>query len=350
MNIANISIKKPVFITVIMMALAIAGMLCYNTLVVNDMPESDSPTVSVSVAESGASPQDIETNITSEIEDAVGKISGVSHISSTATEGSSRTMIQFDLSKDSEVAAQEVRDKVSSIKGLPDDADPPIISKFDTSATSILSIAVYGVDDNKQLSDVVDTIEKKLYTVSGIGSVNISGEDTREIHIKLDNNKLLKYGLATNDVSNAIKKDNVDQSGGKITDADNEISIKIDSKIKKVDDFKNILVATKNGAEIRVKDIAEVEDGIQTRTSLAFYQGKPAIGMDIVKQSGSNTVQLADDAKNALAKLKTSLPKNIHVDIVSDDSVSIQSTVDSVLETMRDGCILAVIIVFLFLN
>ena len=151
-------------------------------------------------------------------------------------------------------------------------------------------------------------------------------------------------------LSNAIKKDNVDQSGGKITDTDNEISIKIDSKIKKVDDFKNILVATKNGAEIRVKDIAEVEDGIQARTSLAFYQGKPAIGMDIVKQSGSNTVQLADDAKNALAKLKASLPKNIHVDIVSDDSVSIQSTVDSVLGTMRDGCILAVIIVFLFLN
>ncbi|MFT8343278.1 MAG: efflux RND transporter permease subunit [Clostridium beijerinckii] len=350
MNIANISIKRPVFITVIMLVFAIVGMVCYERLVVNDMPEAENASVSVSITETGGSPTDIETNVTKPVEDAVGKISGVSHITSTVTEGSSRTNIQFDLDKDPEVAAQEVRDKVSSIRGLPNDIDTPIISKFDSSATSILSVAVYGLDDNQQLSDVVDTIEKKLYTVSGIGSVNISGEDTREIHIKLDNNKLLKYGLATTDVSNAIKKDNVDQSTGKITDKDNEISVKISSKIKKVDDFKNILIANKNGTEIRVKDIEEVEDGVADRSSYAYYDGKPAIGIDIVKQSGSNTVQLADDVKKTLTKLKSSLPKGVHVDIVSDDSVSIQSTIDSVLETMRDGCILAVVIVFLFLN
>src|SRR5471030_497594 len=156
MKIANISIKKPVFITVIMMALSILGMVCYKQLVVNDMPVSDSASVSVSVSETGGSPDDIETNITKDVEDAVGKISGVSHISSTVTAGSSRTNIQFDQSKDPEVAAQEVRDKVSSIKGLPDDIDTPVISKFDMSASSILSIAVYGVDDKQQLSDIVD--------------------------------------------------------------------------------------------------------------------------------------------------------------------------------------------------
>ncbi len=309
MNIANVSIKRPVFITVIMLVFAIVGMVCYERLVVNDMPEAENASVSVSITETGGSPTDIETNVTKPVEDAVGKISRVSHITSTVTEGSSRTNIQFDLDKDPEVAAQEVRDKVSSIRGLPSDIDTPIISKFDSSATSILSVAVYGLDDNQQLSDVVDNIEKKLYTVSGIGSVNISGEDTREIHIKLDNNKLLKYGLATTDVSNAIKKDNVDQSTGKITDKDNEISVKISSKIKKVDDFKNILIANKNGTEIRVKDIAEVEDGVADRSSYAYYDGKPAIGIDIVKQSGSNTVQLADDVKKTLTKLKSSLPK-----------------------------------------
>jgi len=350
MKIANISIKRPVFITVVMMALAIVGMVCYERLVVNDMPESTSASVSVSVTETGGAPEDIETNITKEVEDAVGKISGVSHITSTVTEGRSRTNISFDINKNPEVAAQEVRDKVSSIRGLPSDIDTPIISKFDSSASSILSIAVYADDNNQDLSDVIDTIEKKMYTVDGIGSVDISGEDTREVHIKLDNNKLLKYGITIADVSNAIKKDNVDASTGKVADKNNEITIKIDSKIKKVDDFKNILIATKNSAEIRVSDIAQVEDGIADRSSYAYYQGKPAIGIDIVKQSGSNTVQLAGDVKKALDKIKTSLPKNIHVNIVSDDSVSIQSTVDSVLETMRDGCILAVIIVFLFLN
>ncbi len=350
MKVANVSIKRPVFITVIMLVMAIVGMTCYERLVVNDMPEAENATVSVSITETGASPEDMETNITKSVEDAVGEISGVSHITSNITEGSSRTMIQFDLDKDPEVAAQEVRDKVSSLRGLPSDIDTPIISKFDSSASSILSVAVYGLDDNEQLSDVVDTIEKKLYTVSGIGAVNVSGEDTREIHIKLDNNKLLQYGLTTTDVSNAIKKDNVDESTGKITDKDNEISLKISSKITKVDDFKNILIANRNGTEIRVKDIAEVEDGVADRNSYAYYDGKPAIGIDIVKQSGSNTVQLADDVKKTLNKLKSTLPKGVHVDVVSDDSISIQSTIDSVLETMRDGCILAVIIVFLFLN
>ncbi|EHI98171.1 acriflavin resistance protein [Clostridium sp. DL-VIII] len=350
MKVANVSIKRPVFITVIMLVMAIVGMTCYERLVVNDMPEAENATVSVSITETGASPEDMETNITKSVEDAVGEISGVSHITSNITEGSSRTMIQFDLDKDPEVAAQEVRDKVSSLRGLPSDIDTPIISKFDSSASSILSVAVYGLDDNKQLSDVVDTIEKKLYTVSGIGAVNISGEDTREIHIKLDNNKLLQYGLTTTDVTNAIKKDNVDQSTGKISDKDNEISLKISSKITKVDDFKNILIANRNGTEIRVKDIADVEDGVADRSSYAYYDGKPAIGIDIVKQSGSNTVQLADDVKKTLNKLKSTLPKGVHVDVVSDDSISIQSTIDSVLETMRDGCILAVIIVFLFLN
>ena len=350
MKIANISIKRPVSITVLMMALAIVGMVCYERLVVNDMPVSESASVSVSVSETGASPEDMETNITKDIEDAVGKISGVSHITSTVTQGRSRTNISFDISKDPEVAAQEVRDKVSSIRGLPTDISTPVISKFDSSATSILSIAVYQDGDNEQLADVVDTIEKKLYTVDGIGSVDISGEDTREVHIKLDNDKLLKYGLTTTEVASAIKKDNVDASAGKIADKDNEITIKINSKITKIDNFKNILIATKDGTEIRVKDIAEVEDGIVARSSYADYQGKTAIGIDIVKQSGSNTVQLADDVKKTLDKLRTSLPKDVHVDIVSDDSLSIQSTIDSVLETMRDGCILAVIIVFLFLN
>lgn len=350
MNIANISIKRPVFISVVMIAMAIVGMVCYQKLVVNDMPDSEQATVSVSVSESGASPEDLETNVTRLVEDAAGQISGVAHISSTITEGRSRTTIQFNLGVDPEVAAQNVRDKISSIRGLPSDIDAPVISKFDTSAASILSIAVYGVDDNKQLSDVVDNFEKKLYTVPDIGAINVSGEDTREIHIKLDNSKLLKYGLTTTAVTNAIKKDNVDQSGGQISDKDHQINIKISSKIKKVDDFKNILIANKNGTEIRVKDIADVEDGIQQETSHAYYQGKPAIGIDIVKQSGSNTVELANNVKKELEKFKKTLPKNINFEIVSDDSISIQSTVDSVLETIRDGCILAVIIVFLFLN
>jgi len=352
MNIANISIKRPVFITVIMIALTILGYVNYEKLVLNDMPNADIPYVSVMVTEPGATPQEIETKITKKVEESAQKISGVENITSTVTEGVSQTTIQFDLSKDAEVAAQEVRDKISRVRGeLPTDANDPVISKFDMSASSILSIVVYGLEDNQELSDIVDsTIKPKLYAVSGIGSVDISGEDTREIHIKLDNNKLISYGLTTSDIVNSIKSDNIDQSSGKVTDGNNEISITTNSKIQKVEDFKSILVTKKNGTEIRLKDVAKVENAFEEKTSLAFYQGNKSIGIDIVKQSGANTVEVAKNVKSILNEIKGSLPEGVHVDIVSDNSESIQNTVDGVKETIIEGCILAVIIVFLFLN
>ncbi|OOM75605.1 multidrug resistance protein MdtB [Clostridium puniceum] len=352
MNIANISIKRPVFITVIMIALTILGYTNYQKLVLNDMPDADMPYVSVVVTQQGATPQELETKVTKKVEDAVQKISGVDTITSTVTEGVSQTTIGFELSKDSDVAAQEVRDKVSSIRGeLPTDANDPVISKFDMSASSIVSIAVYGLDDNQELSDIVDeTIKPKLYTVSGIGSVDVSGQDTREIHIKLDNNKLLQYGLTSSQVVNSIRIDNIDQSSGKVTDADNEISITTNSKIQKIEDFKNILITKKNGTEIRLKDIAKVEDTVEDKTSLAFYQGKQSIGIDVVKQSGANTVEVAEGVKSKLNEIKASLPDGVHVDIVSDNSESIQATVEGVNHTIIEGCVLAVIIVFLFLH
>ncbi len=352
MNIANISIKRPVFISVIMIALTILGYMSYEKLPLNDMPDADLPYVSVAVTEGGATPEEIESKITKKVEDAVQQISGVQNITSTVNSGVSQTTIEFDLSKDGEVAAQEVRDKVSGIRGqLPTDADDPIISKFDMSAQSIISIAAYGLDDNQEMGDFVDnTLKTKLYAVSGVGAINVSGEDTREIHIKLDNNKLMQYGLTSSSVVNAIKNDNIDQSTGKVTDGDNQISITTTSKIQKIEDFKNILISNKNGTEIRVKDIATVEDGVEERTSQAYYQGNPSIGIDIVKQSGANTVQVAKDVKAALAEVQASLPNGMHVDVVSDNSTSIQDTVNDVMDTIKEGCILAVIIVFLFLN
>ena len=352
MNIANVSIKKPVFITVIMMVLTILGFICYGSLELNDMPNTDLPYVTVSVVEPGATPETIETKVTKQVEDAVQKISGVQNITSIINEGMSITIIEFDLSKDGEVAAQEVRDKVSTIRGdLPTDINDPIISKFDMSASSIVSIAVYGSEDNKEMSDFVeDVIKPKLYTVSGVGSIDVSGENTREIHIKLDNDKLLAYGLTSGQVVNSIKTDNIDQSTGKVTDGNNEVTITTNSKIKKIEDFKNILVTKKNGTEIRLKDVAKVEDGFEERSNSAFYQGNEAIGIDIVKQSGANTVEVAEGVKKALEQIKTSLPEGIHVDIVSDNSVTIEDTVNDVMKTIIEGCILAIIIVFIFLN
>ena len=352
MNIANISIKRPVFITVIMMIMTILGYVSYGKLELNSMPDTELPYVTVVVTEPGATPEAIETKVTKKVEDAVQKISGVQNITSTVSEGVSQTIIEFDLSVNGESAGQEVRDKVSAIRGeLPTDVNDPVISKMDITAMPIISIAVHGSDDNTQMSDIVDnTIKKKLYTVPGIGSVDVSGEDTREIHIKLDNDKLMEYGLTSSQVVNSIKSDNIDQSTGKVIDGNNEISITTTSRIEKLEDFKNILVTKKNGTEIRVKDIAKVEDGFEEKSSAAYYQGTPAIGIDIVKQSGANTVAVAKGIKEAINEINASLPEGVYIDVVSDTSIAIEDTVNDVMKTIIEGCILAIIIVFLFLN
>lgn len=352
MKIADISIKRPVFIIVIMISLTILGFVSYKSLALNDMPDADLPYVSVMITEYGATPEEIETKITKEVEDAVQQISGVQSLTSTINSGYSQTTIEFDLGTDPSTAAQEVRDKISGIRGnLPTDINDPVISKFDMSARPIVSIAVYGVDDNKKVSDFVDnTLKNKLYSVSGVGSINISGEDTREIHIKLDNDKLLQYGITPSMVLNSIKTDNTDQSSGKISDGNNEISITTSSKIQKIEDFKNIVIENVNGTEVRVKDVATVEDGIEERTSQAYYNGNKAVGIDVVKQSGSNTVEVAEGVKNVIEEVKSSLPEGLSIDIVTDNSKSIEDTVDDVMKTIYEGCILAVIIVFLFLH
>ncbi|MDQ7096547.1 efflux RND transporter permease subunit [Desulfosporosinus sp. PR] len=352
MILADVSVKRPVFTIVVMIAFVVVGILCYTNLTINDMPQVDLPYVTVTVTQGGASPNQLETNVTKKVEEAVGQISGVKHITSTMTEGVSNTTIEFSLDKSPDVAAQEVRDNIGAIRGeLPKDIDDPIISKVDLSASPILSIAVSGTEETKELSQVVDdVIAKRLYTVKGVGAVNIHGDSKREIQIKLDQNKMAAYGLTVEEVINNLKSGNLEGTGGTVTDKSNEISLRIDGSVKKVEDFNNLLVAKRNGKEIRVHAIAEVIDGFKDADSLSMYQGKQAIGIDIVKQSGANTVEVADAVKKELSNLKAYIPRGVNVDIVRDNSESISDSVNEVMKSMLEGCILAIIVVFLFLN
>lgn len=352
MKLADISIKRPVFITVIIMSLTIVGILCYKNLTINDMPEADIPYVTVTISQRGATPEEIEAKVTKKVEESVGQISGVKHITSTMMSGVSNTVIEFGLDKPSEVAAQEVRDKLGSVRGqLPRDIDEPIIAKFDFSARAVVSLAITNNGDSRELSNIVDDIVKKrLNSVKGVGTVNTYGNDEREIEVKLDNDKLSAYGLTTAEVANSLRNDNIEMPAGKVRDKEKEISIKTDSTIDKVEDFNNILVGKKNNVEIRLKDVANITDGIKDKSSLSYYQGKNAIGIDVVKQSGANTVEVADGIKKELDSIKNSLPKDVKVEVVRDNSVNIRNTVDEVMKTIIEGCILAIIIVFLFLN
>lgn len=352
MFITNISIKRPVFITVIIIVFLVVGMLCYRGLSINDMPQADFPYVTVTIEQHGVAPDQMETNVAKKVEEAIGQISGVKHIYTNISEGVCNVIVEFDLAKSPDVAAQEVRDKVSSVrKSLPNDIEEPIIAKYDFSATPILSLAVSGTMDNRALSKIVDdVITKSLYTVSGVGSVNVYGKEEREIKIKLDLEKLAEYSLVPAEMVSAIQSGNMEMPGGKVTDGQSEISLRTDNKVKSLEDFYNITVGVRSGREIKVRDVATVSDGIKEKDSISYYDGKEAIGVDIVKQSGSNTVLVSDNAKKQLEFIKGTLPPGITIDVVADNSVSIRDSVDEVVKTILEGCILAIIIVFIFLR
>ncbi|HWQ40717.1 MAG TPA: efflux RND transporter permease subunit, partial [Desulfosporosinus sp.] len=328
------------------------GIISYRGLNINDMPQADFPYVTVSIEQRGVAPDQMETNVAKKVEEAIGQISGVKHITTNISEGVCNVIVEFALEKSPDVAAQEVRDKVSSIrKSLPDDIDEPIIAKYDFAAQPILSLAVSGTMDNRAISKLVDdVITKSLYTVDGVGSVKVYGKEDREIKIKLDLEKLAAYGLTPAEMVSGIQNGNMEKPGGKVTDGQREISLWTDNNVKNLEDFYNITVATRSDREIKVRDVATVSDGIEDKESISYYDGKEALGIDIVKQSGSNTVLVADNVKKQLELIEGVLPQGITIDVVVDNSVSIRDSVNEVVKTILEGCILAVIIVFLFLG
>ena len=352
MSITDVSLKRPVFAVVVIIALIAVGIVSYLGLAINETPEIDIPYVGVSVILPGASPDQIEAKITKRVEEAVGQISGVKHITSNISEGYSFTLIEFVLEQSQEVAAEEVRAKLDGIRGsLPQNINDPVITKFDMSAMPILSLAVSGNLAPRDISQLVDdVITKRLNTVSGVGSVTVYGDQSREIQIKLDQEKLSAYNLTTTEVLGSLRSDNLDTPSGKVSDGSREITLRTYGSIKNVSDFNNILLATRNGTEIRVRDVAEVTDGFKDRDSLSYYNGQECIGINIVKQSGANTVAVAGDLKKELSRIQEVLPIGVKVDVVSDNSTEINSSVNNVKETLLEGCILAVFIVFLFLR
>lgn len=352
MKLTDISLKRPVFATVIIIALIAVGLVSYTGLPINDMPDIDIPYVSTTIILPGASPDQVESKVSKKVEEALGQISGVKHITTNISEGVSNTIIEFELEKSPDIAVQDVRTKLGGIRGqLPQDIEEPVIAKFDISAMPILSLVVTGPLSEREMSQLVDdNISKRLNTVKGVGAVDTFGSMEREVQIKLDKEKLAAFGITAAEVVNSLRTDNLDIPSGKLTNGENEITLRTYGSIQKVEDFNNILIAKRNGTEIRVGDIAQVIDGVKEKSSLALYQGKSSIGIDIVKQSGGNTVEVAEALKTEISKIQSSLPSGVKIDVVRDNSVNIRNTVDDVIRTVIEGCILAVLIVFIFLG
>ncbi|MEM5817294.1 MAG: efflux RND transporter permease subunit, partial [Desulfitobacterium hafniense] len=227
----------------------------------------------------------------------------------------------------------------------------PIIAKYDMTAQPIVSLAVTGSVGDKQLAEVVDrTISKRLSTVKGVGAVNIYGEQQREIQILLDKEKMNAFGVTAAEVANSLGADNLDIPGGKVSDGSQEITLQTTASVKNVEDFGKLLIGKRGGDEIHVADIAEVVDGSKEMDSLSIYNGQKAIGIDVVKQSGTNTVEVAEAIQQEVETINQSLPEGVKINVVRDNSVMIHEQVRNVEKTLLEGCVIAIVIIFLFLG
>jgi HAE1 family hydrophobic/amphiphilic exporter-1 len=351
MKLADVSIKRPVFATMMIFSLIVLGLFALTRLNVDLMPDVDFPYVVVTTVLPGAGPEQIESDVTDRVEEAVNTIEGVKHIESRSQENVSIVIIEFRLEIDSKQAAQDVREKVAAIRGdLPNEIEDPVIQRFDPASQPILTLTVAGKRSEKDLTTLTkDVIKKRLENIPGVGNVNLVGGAEREININVDIVRLKAYALSINDVIQSVGASNVEIPGGNLNQGSRQLLLRTMGKFQSIEDFKKIIIVNNKGNIVRLGEIAEVVDGIKERESLSRYNGNTAVSLQIIKQSGSNTVQVANEVQKQITKLKAGLPSDIIISIAQDNSKYIRDTVSDVLFDIFYGGLLAVIVVYLFL-
>ncbi|MFZ0750901.1 MAG: efflux RND transporter permease subunit [Pyrinomonadaceae bacterium] len=350
-KLAEICVRRPVFATMLILSLTVVGAFSYRSLGVDLFPKIDLPTITVSVLNPGASPQEIETEITDKVEGAVNTISGIDELRSTSVEGVSQVFISFVLEKNADVAAQEVRNKIELIQNdLPETAETPIVQKLDTDATPVLRIALSAPRSLREVTDIADKqIKRQIEPISGVGNVQIVGGRQREIQVWLDTDKMRAYNVSAADVSNAVRVQNMELPGGRVEEGKREMTVRTMGRVTDAAELNNIVIANRGVYAVKISDIGYVEDGAEEQRTEARLNGQPAVTLVISKQSGQNTVAVADAVKERLEELKKTLPSDVKVQLVGDQTIFIKASLDAIQLHLIEGSILAAIVVFVFL-
>lgn len=350
-KLAEICIRRPVFATMLVLSLMVIGIFCFFGLGVDLLPKIDMPTVMITVSNPGAAAEQIETEITKKIEDAVNTISGIDDLRSTSIEGLSQVVVQFSLDKNGDVGAQEVRDRVSMIVGdLPETAKMPVIQKMDPDAEPVFQIAVSAPRPLREVTQIAKKkIKEQIENISGVGQVQMNGGADREVHITVDPDRLRAYNLTISDVALALKAQNFELPGGRVDAGMRELTVRTLGRLTEPEQFNDIAVATRGPYVVRIRDLGKATDAEQELRSLSRLSGKSAVTLVVSKQSGQNTVAVAEAVKRKLAEISATLPKDVHTQIMSDQSVFIKKAVSALESHLIEGSILASIVIFFFL-
>jgi HAE1 family hydrophobic/amphiphilic exporter-1 len=352
MFLADLCVKRPVFATMLILCLVVVGWVSYDRLGLDLLPKIDRPTVSITTKVEGASPEEMETQVTKLVEEAVNTISGLEELRSTTTEGISSVRAIFVLERDSDSAAQDVRDKVSTILAdFPKDTDPPIIEKFDPDSAPILAIVVSARRDQREITELVDKrIKQPLETINGVGSITFVGDRKREIQVVLDPRKLAAYGVSIDQAKQAVARQNLEIPGGRVTAGDSEKVLRTMARIRSAADFGDVIVATRAGAPIRIRDVGEVVDGTEEPRTSSRLNGENAVSLIVRKQSGTNTVKVVDLVKERVARISAQLPPDFKIQTVRDQSRFIRRSFEEVQTHLVLGGLLAALVVLLFIR
>ncbi len=351
-KLAEICIQRPVFATVLILLLVVVGAAGFKNLGVDRFPKVDFPTVTVTTVQTGASPESIETEVTEPLEEAINSISGIEDLRSYSNEGVSTVAVTFTLSKDVDVAAQEVRDKVNrALAQLPNDVEAPVIQKQDTDATPIMGIALTGSGNIRDISEYADkTLRRRLESTPGVGNIDVLGGRGRQINIYLDAFKMQSFGLTVTDITNALQSQNADIPGGRIDQGDRSLTLRTKGRIENLQGFKDIQLKAQSAGSVALSDVAVVEDGVEDVNTVSELNGKPTVYLQISKQSGTNVVEVIKEVKARIKDLTADTQaKGYEIRIVNDQSDYIEAAIHAVEEHLIVGSILATLVVLAFL-
>jgi HAE1 family hydrophobic/amphiphilic exporter-1 len=349
--LASISVKRPVFATVIILALTVVGAFAFLRLGVDQFPKVDFPTIVVTTTMPGAAPEEVETEISDKIEEAVNTVSGIDELRSTSSEGVSTVIVSFLLEKDADIAAQEVRDRVNRvIPLLPKTIDQPTVEKFDPDAAPVLTLAVSA---NKPIRDITEyadkTLRRQLESVNGVGQVLVVGGRQRQVNIWLDAARLQAYNLTVTDVSKALQSQNAEVPGGRVEAGPEAMTLRTRGRVQSVQEFGDVVVKQRDGHPILLRDVATIEDGMAEPLTKANISGDPTVLLTIRRQSGTNTVEVVQAVKERLDDLKAVTPPGYNIRVVRDQSEFIKASIDTVEEHLVLGSVLAALVVLFFL-
>ncbi len=337
----------------VMIGLVVLGLFAYRRLPIDQYPEVDIPVVSVQTVYPGASSETIEREVTRKLEEVFNPVAGVDRITSVSLEGVSQIVVEFDLGRDVDVASQDIRAKIEGIRReLPADIESPVVQKFDPAAEPIISLALASntqpIDRLTLLAD--ETIRRRLESARGVGEVRIAGGLEREIRVNLIPNRLQALGVTVPDVMQALAQQNMEVPAGRVESGAREQLVRVTGRITDPRQFEDVVVVTRGGQPVRLRDVANIETGTEEERSIALVNNQRAVSMDILKVSGANTVQVADAVQKEITKIRKALPQGTELRIVRDNSVHIRQSVTDVIHELFLGALLTIIIVMLFLN